>query len=312
MKLAITFYITNYSLMKEHWDENSILKDKNIFGTNVPLGIKKELGGKIVIFDWDRKQEIKSKELSCPSGFDVKGDKLFVCSMSENKIFVLNNDLEIIGGIGNQYFNDLHSLHSTKKGFILANTGLDCIIEVNDNGKILWIWWANENGFNRDMFGKNRIIEIGIDHREIDYPTLAQTTHLNSVIYVDEDENKSYVVLFHQGQVIEIDKKTLKVRTILSGLDHPHSVYKLSENFLVSDTNKNRILIFDNNGKILKSITGEFDWIQDAIKLSNGNYLIADSNNFRLVEVDDFGRIINSYYYNKNYKIYQVKEIVDS
>src|SRR3989338_8163449 len=188
MKLAITFYITNYSLMKEHWDENSILKDKNIFGTNVPMGIKKELGGKIVIFDWD-------------------------------------------------------------------------------------------------MFGKNRIIEIGIDHREIDYPTLAQTTHLNSVIYVDEDENKSYVVSFHQGQVIEIDKKTLKVRTILSGLDHPHSVYKLSENFLVSDTNKNRILIFDNNGKILKSITGEFDWIQDAIKLSNGNYLIADSNNFRLVEV---------------------------
>ncbi len=312
MKIIITFYITkNLGAMKKNWTKNTSLKKQGIYGTNKPIGRHVNLGGLIVKFDWSNKKEIITKEIRCPSGFDFKNNLMYVASMRRNKIYILNQQLNIVGEINNKYFNDIHSLNFTKKGFLVTSSGLDLILEIDCKGKILWNWWGIENGYSNTPLNKKRKINKNIDNRRIDYPTLKQTTHVSSAIFFDKTEKKIIASLFHQGKVIEINKSSSKTKTILEELKQPHSIYKFGTGFIVSDTNNNRIILFRKNGKILNEICGGFDWIQDCTELSNGNYLVADSNNNRIVEINGKGKILDSYNYNKNFKIYQIKEIAN-
>lgn len=312
MKIIITFYITkNLDRIKKNWTKNAILKKKGVYGTNKPIGKQVDLGGLIMKFDWRNKREISSKEISCPSGFDFKNNLIYVASMRKNMIYILGRKLNIVGCINNKCFNDVHSLNSTKKGFLIISSGLDLILEIDPNGKILWDWWAIDNGYEITPLNKKRRISRKIDHRKTDYPTLKQTTHINSAIFSDKNEKKIISSLFHQGEVIEIDRMSKKTKTILRGLKQPHSIYKLERNFIVSDTNNKRVIIFEKNGTILNEIKGEFNWIQDCTQLSNGNYLIADSNNNRIIEINNKGKVLDSYGFSKNFKIYQIKEVED-
>jgi len=309
MKIIITFCITkNLDRIKKNWAKNALLKKKGVCGTNKPIGKQVNLGGLIMKFDWRNKKEVLSKKISCPSGFDFKNNLIYVASMRKNMIYVLNKELSVVGRINNKYFNDVHSLNSTKNGFLIASSGLDLVLEIDPNGKILWDWWAIDNGYEITPLNKKRRISKKIDHRKTGYPTLEQTTHINSAIFSDKNEKKIISSLFHQGEVIEIDRTSGKSKTILRGLKQPHSIYKLERNFIVSDTNNNRIIIFEKNGKILNKIKGEFNWIQDSTQLSSGNYLVADSNNHRIIEINDKGQALDYYNFSKNFKIYQIKE----
>lgn len=311
MEIIVTFYITkNFKHMIEHWTKNAPLKKFGVYGTKKPIGRQVNLGGLIIRLDWSNKRIAASKKISCPSGFDFKNNLIYVASMRENKIYVLKKELKIIDQINNKYFNDIHSVNITKNGLLITSSGLDLILEISPKGKVLWEWWAFNNGYNTTPLGKERKIKKNINSREIDFPTLEQTTHINSAIFSDDREKELIASLFHQGEVVRINKSSGKAKTILNGLKQPHSVYRLGENFVVSDTNGKRVIIFNKNGKIINEIFGEFNWIQDCTKLSNGNYLVADSNNNRIVEVNNKGRVIDFYNYDKNYKIYQIKEIV--
>jgi len=307
MKLLISFYITNFNEMKSHWNRNSILKKNGIFGTNKAIGREVNLGGILQIVDWNRKKIIKEKKLSCPSGITKKGENFYIASMRENIIYVLNKDLKILKKIKNKFFNDIHDINMTKKGLLVSNTGLDNILEIDLEGNILWNWFATENSYKKNRLGEVRKVDKSLNHNNKDYPTLTQTTHLNSAIY---SNNSILCSLFHQGEVIEISRVNKKIKKILKNLKQPHSLKKISEDkFLISDTNGKRIIIFKRNGSIIKSISVNADWIQSAIQLKNKNYLVADSNNSRIMVVDSNGNIKSLYNYNRNYKIYEVREI---
>jgi len=296
--------------MKQHWYNHGALKDKGKVGTDKPIGKDVDLGGLLVKFDWGKKRVISTKKIACPSGFDFKNHLIYVNSMRENTIYVLDFDFNAYRRIDNQYFNDLHSLNSTNRGTIVTSTGLDTILEVDDAGKILFDWWAIDNGFDRDQYGNQRIINRSIDHTNIDYPTLLQTTHINSAIYMDNNEEDILASLFHQGKILKIDAKTKKACVLLDDLTNPHSIYSLNNGeYIISDTQGHRIILFDIHGQIIKELKGDFNWIQDSIRLSNGNFLVADSNNHKILEIDSSGKIMDSHNYSKNWKIYQIKEV---
>ncbi len=310
MKFLISFYITNFDLMKNHWGRNSVLKKRGVFGTNKPIGRDVNLGGILQVIDWSKKKIIKEKKLSCPSGITKKGENFYVASMRENIIYILDKELKVLKKIENNLFNDIHDINATKRGLIVSNTGLDNILEIDFEGNVLWTWFATDNSYKKNKLGKVRKVDKNLNHNNKDYPTLIQTTHLNSAIYEGDSNNSMLCSLFHQGEVIEISKAKKDIKLILKNLKQPHSLKKLGKNkFLVSDTNGKRIIIFKRNGSIIKNIPVNADWIQSAIRLKNKNYLIADSNNSRIIEINPDGEIKEIYNYNKNYKIYEVKEI---
>ncbi|MBL7059298.1 hypothetical protein ISS08_02500 [Candidatus Pacearchaeota archaeon] len=312
MEILFTCLTTNYNVMKKHWKENSVLKKDGKIGTNKPIGRNIYLGGLLVRFDWKKKKIISTKEISCPSGFDLKNNLIYVSSMRENKIYILDNNFRIQGEINNPYFNDLHSLNLSNRGILVTSTGLDAILEVDDKGKILFDWWATDNGFIKDQYGTPRKIDKSISHNNINYLTLFQTTHINSAIYSTDAEETIFASLFHQGNIISIDVKSKNIDILLKGMRNQHSIYPLaSGEFIVSNTRSNEIFIFNINGKIIRKIGVDFGWIQDSIELSNENILVADSNNHKLVEIDYNGNEISVFNYPDNWRIYQVKETIN-
>src|SRR3989344_777565 len=230
MKIIITYYITqNLDIMKKNWMKNVSLKKKGIYGTNKPIGRQFNLGGLIMKFDWSKKKKILSKKISCPSGFDFKNNLIYVASMRKNKVYVLNQKLRIVGQINNKYFNDIHSLNTTKNGLLITSSGLDLILEIDYHGQILWSWWGTKQGYSTTPLGKKRKINETINNRKMDYPTLEQTTHVNSAVFSDKREERIIASLFHQGEVIEINKSSGKTKTILEKLKQPHSIYKFGK-----------------------------------------------------------------------------------
>lgn len=309
MRLAASYYSTKYSTLKRHWQKNAILLKEGIQGTHIPIGKSADLGGLFLRMDWGKKRIIDSRELHRPSGFDIKDGHIFVASIRDNNILVLDDSLRIVGRLQNPLFSDIHSMHFTTRGLLIASTGVDLVLEVDLTGKTLWEWWAVDHGYDKDQLGNKRHIDKSQCHSKIDYPTLLQTTHLNSALYVDQTETSFFVSLFHQGKVIKIDKQNLEHKVVVDQLRNPHALYRVEGNsYLLSDTHNNRILIFDQQG-IKKHITGDFNWVQDAVRTTHGTYIIADANHHRILEINESGGILDHFEYSPEFKIYQIKEL---
>ena len=212
--------------------------------------------------------------------------------------------------IKNKKFNSLHSLNKTENGFLLTSSGLDLILEINDSGNSIFEWWAIEHGFNKIPSGNERAIDKNKDHSIEIYPTLSQTTHINSAI--NYEHNSILATLFHQGILIKINKNDGSYVNLLDGLSKPHAIYNTQDGFLLSDTYNNRSLILNREFKVVNEINEKFKWVQDTILGSNGNFIIADADNNRMVEVsvqDKINSLISTYNFNKGWRIFQIKEI---
>jgi hypothetical protein len=307
--MIVSYFVTkNLDILKRHWNEHGVLEGQSIFGTDSVTGKILDKGGEIVILDWETKAELLKKTFRSPSGIDCTKDNAYVVSRGDNRVYVTDRSFNTGMTVDNIYFNDLHSISATSAGFMVTSSGVDAVLEFDGRGTFVWGWWATENNYNIDMLGNRKTIERGIDHRGIDYPTLSQTTHINSAIHADDEEGEVLATLFHQGEVIEIDKKTGLVKVLLRGLRQPHALHRYGDGFVVSDTNNGRVLMFDREGGVMNEVHGDFNWLQDAILLSNGNYMVADANNFRLVEVDSEGSVIDSHYYGGDRKIFGIIE----
>jgi hypothetical protein len=310
MKIAITYSITkNLELAKRHREEHAILKDKGVLGSDKRMDKNIDTGGRVVILDWKTKQEVFSTAIRSAMGIDYSDEMFYIASRKDNAIYVVDHSLRAKKSIGNRNFNDLHSLVRTNSGLMLTSSGIDSIIEVDLNGNSLWMWCAVENGFNLNPIGDIRVIDKTADHRMLDYSTLTQTTHITSATYTDEKEEKVLATLFHQGAVIEIDKKSGKTRTVIEGLSAPHSVQKFGNSFMISDTNANRILLLNLKDTVIKEIYGDFKWVQDARPLTNGNFIVADANNNRILEINSRGAIVDEFHHSRNFKLFNVIEI---
>ena len=110
---------------------------------------------------------------------------------------------------------------------------------------------------------------------------------------------KVLATLFHQGELIEIDKNTGKTKTLVSNLKSPHHIRYYRNRFILSDTRNQRVLLLNKNYKIIKILKGNYNWVQDAVLTRDGNIIIADSNNARLVKIDISGKKLSEFKWDK-------------
>lgn len=278
--------------------------------------MNKNLGGLLILFDWDKLQIVTKINVSTPTGFDYN-DRLIYLSHGGNKIGLFDKLLSHNTDISHPYLNDTHSVNLSDRGILIASTGVDAIVELDFKGNLLFEWFAMEHGYLADPKGRVRKIDKNFDHRSSQYPTLSHTTHLNSVIYAGKTDyfNETILcVLFHQGEILAIDRKTGEHEIAIKGLNHPHSIYKLKDGYIVSDTQNNRVLLLSENFNVFKIIDiPHLDWVQDAVVLPNLNMMVADSNNFRIIEINYLDKkIVKEFKFSSELKIYQVKPIMKS
>ncbi len=114
--------------------------------------------------------------------------------------------------------------------------------------------------------------------------------------------------LFHQGELVRINKYNYKVDVLLSGLSCPHGIraYKQGQ-WSIADTKNNRVLLLDENFKIFDVVQSNFDWVQDHCHTLKNTILVADANNSKVVEICPITKeVISQFQYSNDWRIYQV------
>lgn len=159
----LSFLSTNFATLKKHWEKYSVLIDKGKRGSNKPF--KGDLGGKVALLDWESKKFVWEININSPSGMVFEKDKLFVNSINLGKIMVINYPQKtLLHQIDNNLFNKPHSLVKTRSGFLVSSTGIDTIVEVDQQGNTLFEYCFVEHGYSLDQFGRQRIIDKKINH----------------------------------------------------------------------------------------------------------------------------------------------------
>lgn len=287
MEFLLSCISTKHSMLKKHWSTSEQKKQQ----TECPLTVlgslqkpEEDQGGLLALLD-ENGQMKAGAELSMPAGMALSDDGFMVASIYD--VHKIAPDLSTIKEtVSLPAFNMLHSLSRSKHGYLVASTGLDSILEFANGGELLWSWWATDHGFEQTPTGEPRLLDKTIDHRGIKYGTLAQTTHVNSV--AELPNGTILATLFHQGTVIAIDRETGNWQTVLAGLDHPHSVRVLNEEYItVADTARGRGLLINIRGlrgKIEVEVSIDTSWLQDcSYDYRHDRWLLVDGKNSRLV-----------------------------
>ncbi len=305
--LLVSFLSTNYQALKAHWEKYSTLFQNGKRGSD--RAFTEKLGGEVCILDWDTKEVIWRMEVDSPSGLYKEENLLYVNSISLGKLLVIDmQNKHIIHEINNPYFNKPHSLVKTKRGFLITSTGLDCIIEIDNTGQVLYEIFLTENGYPTDQFGKKRSIDKTINHQQLNYPSLSQTTHVNYARYLNPDETMIGATLFHPGQLISINTRTNETQILMDKLNHPHGFKDFSDSYyLVCDTDNNQVLkIRKSDFFVDERIKGDFSWVQDAIQL-NGAMFIADADHHKIHKINlNNKEDIDSYEFPSSHRIYEI------
>jgi hypothetical protein len=285
MDILLSCISTKHSMLKKHWEQ---AREQ----TQCPLTVlgshhkpQEDQGGLLCLLD-ETGYIQKSVELPMPAGMTVSHDGVFVASLEA--IHEVTPDLSLVQRdvVSLPAFNLLHSLSRTSRGYLVASTGVDTIVEFTRDGQVLWSWWATEHGFAQTPTGERRFLDTTIDHRGIKYGTLAQTTHVNSA--VELSDGRVLASLFHQGLVIAIDRASGAWQSVLEGLDHPHALRVLSEDyFTVADTGRGRALLVhikDGRGHVEAEVVAPTDWLQDCFyDYRHDRWILVDGKHSRII-----------------------------
>ncbi len=285
MEFLLSCISTRHSLLKKHWVET---KQQD---TECPITVlgsrqkpEEDQGGLLCLLN-DAGQAVKSVELPMPAGMAFSDNGIMVASIEA--VHEIAADLSTIqsDAVSLPAFNMLHSLSRTRRGFLVASTGLDAVLEFTREGELLWSWWATEHGFEFTPTGERRELDTKGDYRGVKYGTLAHTTHVNSV--AELPDGSVLASLFHQGMIIRIEREDGSWRPVLEGLDHPHAVRILADNyFTVADTGRGRALMVNlknGTGHIETDVSAGTTWLQDCVyDQRHDRWILVDGKNTRI------------------------------
>lgn len=207
------------------------------------------------------------------------------------------------------WFNDLHSLRPTDGGVLVAASGTDSITEVDVSGKVSWVWWGDEHGFGKDSFGVTRVLDKSDDHRRWVYDTWLHTTHVNSAVPLDSAT--ILATLFHQGELVAIDRVSGVARTILRGLSRPHAVRWSGGLLTVADTANGHGIVGRITPKLefFEEYRVDIDtaWLQDWHVLKNGLCVAVDGGRPAVHFVTSSGEPVRCDQFDPNWYVYEVE-----
>jgi hypothetical protein len=281
-----------------------------------------DYSGTFVVYDWDKREIIWQADwknmVAMPAGYCFADGYMYIADLEAGNIFQIDADRQagkILKRISHPYMNDLHSLERTKRGLLVTASGTDAILEVDLDGKLLWDWWAADHGYNVTPSGKTRTSGRGQEHRNIYYHTRYQTTHLNCATVEDADERYVLCLLFHQGQLIRIDRslpyEQQKPEVVMEGLARPHSLERMpGGGWIFCNSLSKELVLTDENLKRTGAIVYDGGWIQDCTRLPNGNILLNDVDNHVLIE---FGQpdwqIVSRTQYSQDWRMGELVEV---
>jgi uncharacterized protein with ATP-grasp and redox domains len=291
----------------------------------------------------------------------ARRNDITIIAFADRLVIVSTETGKVIKEITNRYFRALHSVefHPTNPDLVLVSSaGIDRILEVNiKSGKIVHGWLAWGHGYNKSPLGFTLInkrkglpadfnvmtfrqmsqsllsgvqipnlenLAVLVDARRITHPLGPQiifnSIHPNWVGY-NQDGSKFLATFYSKGEAVEIDRKTGTVKVILDKLSHPHGVIKYQDGYLVTDTQKGKVIYLDKDFRTLETFNftdiprseearthwGNAEWLQFSQPISNDG-LIATVDSYRKIIIvwSPITKDYSIYPYNKNWQIQSI------
>jgi hypothetical protein len=287
MRLLLSSISTKHSTLKKHWSETGQTAQCPLTVLGSIEKPREDTGGLLCLID-DFGFSQKTIDLKMAAGMVNTENGVLITTFgsiheADADLGTLKRDI-----VSSPLFNALHSISRTERGYLVASTGLDLLLEFNRKGEILWSWWATDHGFEFTPTGSRRELDKSADYRDVQFGTLAQTTHINSA--AELPDGRVLASLFHQGMVIAIDRASGDWRPVLEGLNHPHAVRILDKShFTVADTVHGKALLVrideqSGRGIVEQSIDAGTSWLQDCrYDAEYNSWILVDGKNSRLI-----------------------------
>ncbi len=284
MRLLVSCISTKHSVLKDHWTASNeqIACPLTVLGSFEKP--KQDLGGLLCFIEEDGSRQVVDLPLAAGM-VDSENGVLVTTFGSIHEINLAAGTLQQ-DVVSLPLFNALHSLSRSRRGYLVASTGVDLLVEFNLAGEVLWTWWATDHGFELTPTGQRRELDKSADQRVQKYGTLKQTTHVNSV--TELPDGRILATLFHQGSIIAIDRESGEWQTLLEGLDHPHAVRVLDEQHItVADTVHGKALLVSLQGakaSVEVEVDAGTDWLQSCGYDARHNcWVLVDGKNSRII-----------------------------
>jgi hypothetical protein len=173
----------------------------------------------------------------------LDGNRLYVTTQTEVVIYEVPS-FKRVGYVSLPCFNDVHHVRPTPEGHLLiANSGLDMVLETTMEGEILRMW----NVLGEDPWAR---FSPDIDYRKV-ASTKPHRSHPNHVFYVD---GEPWVTRFQQKDAISLTHPERRI-----ALD----VEKVHDGVVYGD----RIYFTTVNGNVLIASTGTLQ-VEETIDLN--------------------------------------------
>jgi hypothetical protein len=257
--------------------------------------VQPDFSGLMQVYDWERERLVWRSDwndiLVTPSGFCFADGLLYVADLEGAHIFVVDvvgDPGKILRRISHPYLNDIHSLSRTSRGLLVTSSGVDAILELSLDGKVLWEWWGAEHGYAFTPAGVERESGRGGEHRDHYYHTRYQSTHVNSAFVAGEGDRYVLALLFHQGTLIRIDRALDSLEqhgeVVMQGLMRPHALERTSHGWMFANSVGGGLILLDEKLSVTGKIPYDAGWIQDCTQLTDGRVLLNDVDNHQIVE----------------------------
>ena len=138
----------------------------------------------------------------------ILGNRVFVCTQTEVLEMALDT-FQVTRRISKPYFNDVHHVVcTTRDTYIITVTGLDLVVEMEQNGKIINEWSTCDT----DTWSR---FSRKTDYRKI----LTTKPHLSHPNYVFQIDDEIWVTRFEQKDAICLSEPG---KSIYIGIERPH------------------------------------------------------------------------------------------
>jgi hypothetical protein len=286
-------------------------------GSEMVQQIRASFGGLLVVLDWRKGEVIASKPVLGASGLAVR-DRTIVCASWIEPAVRVFHDGEEVATIAHRWLNYLHSVDfCSPESILLASAGSDLIAEFTFNGDVIWHWFGPEHGYGRCPDGRSAFFDRAGDYSRLRTSTAEHAMHVTSAI--GAAGNTVLATLFHQGELIAIDRASGAAKVLLSGLAKPHGVHRRAGGFLLSDTLGHRVILLDDNLEVCSQIPCGSQWLQDSIVTGAGTYLTLENVHIdqlpephvrnRISEIDGSGRELRGVEVDVDSRLFAISEI---
>lgn len=227
--------------------------DWNLYESALILRLDTTSGETSVCVDYKRPPEARASEDVCElfKTGTLIDNTLYACTSTEVLIFQLP-EFRRIGYISLPCFNDLHHVTPCSDGNLLvANTGLDMVVKVSPEGRVLNTW---------DVLGDAPWSKFSPD---VDYRKLETKPHRSHPNYVFELDGDVWATRFYQRDAISL---TGSKKRIAIDVESPHDGL-VCGNRIYFTTVDGRIVIVDRERLVVEEMI-------DLKEMAEGNVLL--------------------------------------